>query len=188
MRKRTEVRVFEFDYAITEKDYWNFNRYHTLHSPAGKKTLLVLSFIMPVILAIQLVVDVLKGYAEYLIGVAVIYSVFSGIWVLLLRPMMLIGVYLNTVLLKKSGKLPYDSKVILKFDDEFLYEKAALMEIKMSYAKLERIAVGESGVYLYHAVLAAFLIPNHVFTNTVQKYDFLQFIHQKTNLPIEGIL
>ena len=180
--------MFEFDYTITEKDYWNFNRYHTLHSPAGKKTLLVLSFIIPVLLLIQIVVDVLKGYAEYIIGVAVIYAVFSGIWALLLRPMMLIGVRLNMVLQKKNGKLPYDSQIILRFDENFIYEKAPLTETKMSYAKLERIAVGKKGVYLYHTVMSAFLIPNSVFTNAAQKHDFLQFIHHKTNLPISDML
>ena len=180
--------MFEFDYTITEKDYWDFNQYHTLHSPAGKKTLLVLSFIIPVLLLIQIVVDVLKGYAEYIIGVAVIYAVFSGIWALLLRPMMLIGVRLNMVLLKKNGKLPYDSQINLRFEENFIYEKAQLTETKMSYEKLEQIAVGKKGVYLYHTVMSAFLIPNSVFTNAAQKHDFLQFIHQKTNLPISDML
>lgn len=178
--------MFELNYTITEKDYWNFNRYHTLHSPAGKNTLLVLSLIIPVLLLMQLVVDVLKGNAEYIIGVAVIYAAFSGIWALLLRPILLIGVRLNTLLLKKNGKLPYDSQVELKFDEEFIYEKSSLTEIKMSYAKLERIAVDKAGVYLYHTVLSAFVIPNSAFSSAVQKYDLLQFIHKKTNLPIEG--
>lgn len=180
--------MFEFDYTITENDYWNFNRYHALHSPAGKMTLLVLSLIIPVLLLMQLVVDVLKGYGEYIIGVAIIYAVFSGIWALLLRPIMLIGVRLNTMLLKKCGKLPYDSQINLRFDEDFIFKKSPFTEIKMSYAKLERIAVGKKGVYLYHTVMSAFLIPNSVFTNAAQRRDFLQFIHQKTNLLISDML
>ncbi len=85
--------------------------------------------------------------------------------------------------MKKNGRLPYDSQVNLRFEDELIIEKTPMTEVKTMYAKLERIPVGKEGVYLYHTVMSAFLIPNIAFTSAVQKYDFLQFIHQKTNLP-----
>ena len=180
--------MFEFDYTITEKEYIDFNCYHAIHSPAGKKTLLILFLVMPTIFLIQLIFDVSSGRTEYIVGKAVLFAAYSGVWALILKPLMLLSVRVNTLLLKKNGKLPYDSQVELKFDEEFIYEKTSLTEIKMSYAKLERIAVGKTGVYLYHTVLSAFVIPNNVFANEAQRYDFLQLIHQKTNLPIVGIL
>jgi len=125
------------------------------------------------IFLIQLIFDVSSGRTEYIVGKAVLFAAYSGVWALILKPLMLLCVRVNTLLLKKNGKLPFDSQVELKFDEEFIYEKTSLTEIKMSYAKLERIAVGKTGVYLYHTVLSAFVIPNNVFANEAQRYDFL---------------
>lgn len=180
--------MFEFNYIVTENDYFEFNRYHAMHSPVGIKSRRISMLMLPAILFILLVIDIINGRTESM-GIKVfIYAAFSGLWALLIGPLMRINIKFSTNLLKKNGKLPYDSQISLRFDDEFIYEKSTLTEIKMSYAKLERIAVGEAGIYLYHTVISAFLIPNRVLASAIQKHDFLEFIHQKTNLPIEGIL
>ena len=180
--------MFEFDYTVTEKDYIEFNRYHANHSPSGEKSRRILTLIVPAILVIQLLIEIIGGKTENIVGMAIIYLLYSVFWVLIIGPILRLSVRMNTMFLKKNGKLPYDNEINLKFDEEFIYEKTRLTEIKMSYEKLERISAGKKGVYLYHTVISAFLIPNNAFANAARKYDFLQFIHKKTNLPIEGIL
>lgn len=180
--------MFEFDYTISEKDYYEFNRYHALHSPVGKKSRRIITLIIPFVFLIQLLIDIMNGRTENIVGIAIVYLLYSLVWTLMVGFLIRLSLRMNTKFLKKNGKLPYDNQIELRFDEDFIYEKAPLTEIKMSYAKLERVAVGKEGVYLYHTVMSAFVMPNKVFTNTAQKYDFLQFMHQKTNLTISDML
>ena len=180
--------MFEFDYTVSEKDYIDFNRYHAQNSPAGKRARTIAIYIMLAALLLVLLSDIFSGNTGGIIYTLIAFLVMGIIMLLLLGPMMRWNIKLSTKLMKKSGRLPYDSQVNLRFEDELIIEKSPMTEVKTSYAKLERIAVGPSGVYLYNSAISAILIPNTAFTNAAQKYDFLQFMHQKTNLTISDML
>ena len=180
--------MFDFDYTVTEKDYIEFNRYHVQNSPAGKKSRKIALYIMLAALLLVLLTDFLNGNTEKMIYTLIAFVVMGVCVLLLLGPMMRWNVKLSTRIMKKSGRLPYDKQVNLRFEDELIIEKTPMTEVKTSYASLERIAVGKEGVYLYNSAISAILIPNTVFTNAAQKYDFLQFMHQKTNLTISDML
>lgn len=180
--------MFEFSYTVSENDYIEFNRYHVQNSMAGKRSRKIALYIILAALLLLLVTDIISGNMGKITYTLIIYLVIGILMLLLLVPMMRWNIKLNIKLIKKSGRLPYENEVYLRFEDDLLIDKTPLTEIKTSYAKLERIAVGTSGVYLYNSAISAILIPNSAFANAAQKYDFLQFIHKKTNLPIEGIL
>ena len=180
--------MFEFDYTVTEKDYMEFNRYHAQNSPAGKKSRNIALYMMLAALLLVLVTDIISGNTEKMIFTLIAFAVMGVFVFLLLGPMMRWNVKLSTRIMKKSGRLPYDKQVNLRFEDDLIIEKTPMTEVKTSYASLERIAVGKEGVYLYNSAISAILIPNTVFSNAAQKFDFLQFIHEKTNLPISDVL
>ena len=180
--------MFEFDFTVSEKDYIEFNRYHAQKSPAGKKSRRFAMMFVPAVFLIMIAVDYINGETDLMVPMLIVLGVLGVVMLLLSGPLMRWNATLSTKLMKKNGRLPYDSQVKLRFDDESIIEKTPMTEVKTSYAKLERIAVGPSGVYLYNSAISAILIPNTAFTNAAQKYDFLQFMHQKTNLTISDML
>ena len=188
MKNRMETVVFEFDYTVSEQDYIEFNRYHMQKSPAGKRSRSVVLLMMLAAFLIVLVVNLSSDGFEGSIPVLIIFGL-AGLFMLLqMGPMMRWNAKMSIKFMKKSGRLPYDNQVNLRVENDFIIEKTPMTEIKTMYPKLERIAVGPFGVYLYTSAISAILIPNTVFSNAAQKYDFLQLINQKTNLPIEGIM
>ena len=180
--------MFEFDYTLSEKDYIEFNRYHAQYSPAGKRGCNVALDIVIVALLLVLVTELISGNTGDMIYTLIAFLVIGVIMFFLRGPMLRWNINLSIKIMKKSGRLPYENQVNLRFENDLIIDKTPMTEIKTLYAKLERIAVGSSGVYLYTSAASAILIPNTAFTNAAQKYDFLQFMHQKTNLTISDML
>jgi len=53
--------MFEFKYTLSDEDYLEFNKFHLLNSPMGKKNLLITRLIVPIMLAIIMLPKALRS-------------------------------------------------------------------------------------------------------------------------------
>lgn len=185
----TVIHLYHFKFVLTEADYLNFNRYHMRFSPVGKKRRLIFQLMVPVILLLFFLASLFNADNNgSLLITAIIYAVFSALWLLILNPLQNLGLKINLKSLKKSGKLPFEKEIDMDFEDEYIHQTMPDSEIKTNYSKIERIAVTEQSIYLYVSVVSAFIVPLSVFQSQAEKLDFLEFLRKKTNLPVSGIL
>lgn len=174
--------MFVFNINLNDDDYILFNQYHLLNSPSGKKTLLSFRFIIPLICFLVVVIFCLAGSDFLLIIIeAVFMTIFSILWVVFSKNMLLKSMKKRIIKLKKEGRLPYTNEGILRFDEESIQEITPNTETKTNYSLIEKIAVTEKAIYIYFGSVQAFLLPLTTFSDENEKQKFLEFISLKVD-------
>lgn len=173
--------MFEFQYTLDDEDYLEFNKYHLLNSPAGKRNIRILRMLLPAMLAIMLLVIAMQSNADWmeLLGVMTFFFIVSVIWIVTAQKTMLRSMRKSIHKLKKDGKLPYSKQTAIRFEDDAFHETTEDTETKTAYRKLENIAVSDHAIYAYTSAMQAYIIPLRVFESDAQRTAFMQFLNAK---------
>lgn len=172
--------VFEFKVTLDDSDFILFNKYHLLHSPIGKKSLLPFRFIIPFISFIFVAIFIIiQADLNLIIIEAVSLTLLSVLWIGFSKKMIIKSMENGIKKMKKVGRLPYSREVILKFDDECIHEIAPDTENKTKYTLIEKIAVTEKAIYVYFSSVQAYILPITAFTDEKEKHKFLEFMELK---------
>ena len=165
---------YQFEFEISEKDYRDFTIY--VHDAQIKRSKWVSGVIF--ILAFLLMFFVRGSLLSYFIllslAVALILS-FSGV---LMR--WLVNISIRRM--KKEGKLPYENKNLLQFQDDFIFGIADGTETRVPYTKIEKVKLHKEVMYIFISVLQAYIIPLSIFETVEQQNEFLTFIKHKSGL------
>ena len=178
--------MFHFRFTVTEKDYIEFNEFHALNSPHGKKSFNTWRFFVPIILAAFFAVILISSFTpETLIGAITLWAVVSGVWMLVSKPLYLMLIRNNINKMKKSGKLPYSKNVFFQFNEEYILEVTEESETKTKYSNIVNAVMGKSAVYLYMNVAQGYIIPFTAFESEEQKAALIRFINYKIDKSAE---
>ena len=176
--------MYQFNISLNDDDYYEFNKQHMFNLPGGKKHLLIYRLIMPVICVVFLLLDYMrKDYyitSIYIIYFKfIVYTVVSVVWFFVSKPILQYTLRRRIKAIKKRGKMPYNRRAFMRFDNEYFTEITDQSETKTKYSSIEKIIFGKNAVYLYTSVVQAYIVADTVFEKPEQKTEFCEFIRQR---------
>ena len=174
--------LYQFHTVMTEKGYYEFNKYHLVDSPEMKKNLLRWKLYVPCLFVLLLLSYYLRGEEWYYIGVvSIFYALISLAWFFLVKPMILLYLKCYLKRMKKKGKLLYSKNATLDFYEDYFVEVTEETKTEVKYQAVLKVRINEPyGVYIYHNAVLAYIIPFDAFKNEEERQEFLAFIHRKT--------
>ena len=170
--------LYNFDIFTDEKDYIEFSVFNFFNSPVYKRRRNFIRYgysLMFIMFACLFII---------LDGISVLWMIYllGGIaWLVFFKQIYRRTIKANVKRMKKFGKLPCDSVVTMSFFDDYFVEVDSDYELKIKYSAIERVALGESAIYLYRNVLSAYVITHRVFADEISRNEFIEFIKSKTS-------
>ena len=177
------IMLYKFECRITDRDYYEFNKYHTTDSPDAKKSGLIGKLYVPVIFFIMFIYYIIRGDDWYTLSfVLILFAIVSIIWIFSLKPLSLFFLKLNIKFMKKNGKLPYSDYAALEFFDDYFIETTENTKTEVKYDAVFKIRVNEpTAIYIYQNAVLAYIVPFDVFDSITERDEFIEFIKLKTN-------
>lgn len=181
--KGETVMIYRFECKTTDKDYYEFNKYHTTDSPDVKKSGMISKLYVPALLLIMFIYYIIRGDDWYTLSFAfILFSAVSIVWFFSLKPLLLFFLKLHIKFMKKNGKLPYSDLAILEFYDDYFLEQTENTKTEVQYNAVFKVRINEpKAIYIYQNAVLAYIIPFDVFGSNAERDEFIDFIHQKTN-------
>lgn len=135
---------FRFDVNLSDADYFEFNRIWALKTPYGKKQILTLRIMVLAIFGFFTLSSLsdLGFTSEFLITV-LLYLLFIVIFQLLIAPVYVFCLKLQSKTKKRYGKPAYTPSAVMEFYDEFFTETAADQKTELKYTAIKRISITE---------------------------------------------
>ncbi|MCL2377932.1 MAG: YcxB family protein [Defluviitaleaceae bacterium] len=171
--------MFNFNFTLSEADYYEFNKHHSLSNLSAQKFILIVRIILFITLGVGIISQFIAGYEGGRLSPALFLSIIGILLSIFFKPFVLLLIKWQIREIKKQGKLPFDTNVHLQFDEEIYIESSETAEIKRNYTSIEKIVQGHEAIYLYVGAIQATLIPFSAFDNEGHKNDFLAFINSK---------
>lgn len=174
--------LYRFETKINDKDYYEFNKYHSVDSPDVKKSGLIGKLYVPAIFLLVFVYFIIRGDDWYSLSFAlIIFSIISLIWFFSLKPLSLLFLKMHIKFMKKSGKLPYSNYATLEFYDDCFVEITENTKTEVKYYAVFKVRVNEpKAIYIYQNAVLAYIIPFAIFSSDDEIRKFIDFIKEKT--------
>ena len=172
---------FQFDVKFTDEDYMEFNKFHMLRSPYGKKQ--IANFRISITIICLLII-----FAILLVNKFNADSLFSAIPFLLLwiimqlgfRRFMVYSIKYTLKSLRKNGKAGYSPSSVLQFNEESFIETTEFNKTEQNYTAIERISIVDNKmIYIHVNNIMAYMLPIACFESKEQYDDFFNFIKTK---------
>ena len=170
--------MLQYQCRISEQDYIDFNLFTLRGNPAYKRAMLLVRLILPamflVITAYSLAVK-----REGVLVQTVIYGIAILIWELTVKRLYdFITLRTIKTQLKNGGSL-YAPEYTVIFGEDHILEITPQTESRVSYEKIERIAVHMGSVYIYPTSVTAMILPAAVFAAEADRERLLGFLAQR---------
>ncbi|MBQ6018994.1 MAG: hypothetical protein IJL26_02340 [Clostridia bacterium] len=182
--------MFHFNVSLTERDYYEFNKFIALHSVLGKKQMRqirILIALLSLIIAITVFlraggpIDAARFIASFLIA-----AVFCAVLQAILKPLTLLSLKMRLKQMKKTGKLSYHASAELTFGEESVCETTPSSRSEEYYQAIERICYLPGRIiYLFTDLSRAYLLPVTAFASQAELESFLTFIEDHTGRRAE---
>ncbi len=169
---------FQFNVKISEQDYLNYNVFHMMRSPYGKRTMVTFRVVIAVLMCLIAFIpsQTDRFSAEWWIGkipvvlLLVLFQVFFNrlfIW----------SIKGSIRSLKKRGKAGYTPDAVLEFYEDEFREITEETTVEHKYSVVERISVVDNKIlYIHINNVAAYLLPLSCFESLEQYDRFLEFM------------
>lgn len=182
--------MFQFNINLTDEDYFEYNKYITFHTPAGKKQMrkmriliAVLSLLIGVSVLLRNPIDTVRIIAAAVIAAA-FCAIFQAVW----KPLMALSIKTQLKRMKKNGKLPYYACAELTFDDDAIRQTTETSRSEEQYRSVERICrVPGKVIYIFIDSARAYLLPAASFASQEEVDAFISFLEAKTGKSVETI-
>ncbi len=171
--------IYKFDVFLDDKDYYEYNKFHILHSPYGKKQKKTIGIIFAVFALIVLIMmTIVESFLAAVI--AAIPMVILGVIMTLLYPLIvLLVVKIQIALMKKSPKKNYSPKSTVQFLDETFVEETEVGKTETKYFVIDRISVTEQAIYMHMNAVLAYILPTSLFESDEALDEFIDFLKTK---------
>ena len=169
---KKEMDKMDFQFYITEEDYLAFNQYSLLNSTAGKRSLLI--FLLLVLFSIMMDEDLWFIFVQIILSI-----IFSFLFILFSKRILLNSVKGTVKNYKKDGKLPYPETGKVIFGEEGITEITTDMENRKNYSQIEKVCVTSKGLYLFFNCSEACILTDSCFSSQEEKEQLLSFLHNK---------
>ncbi len=174
---------YQFEINMTDKNYYDFNKWCMFNLPANKKANLRGRLWVPVIFMFFLLLDFITGKELEYIGFGfVLYAVVSIIWILVFKYLVLGILKMKIKGIKKSGKLLYSKVANVQFLEDSIIEVTDKKRIELLYTAISDIAIDKGkSIYIFENHISAIIIPFTVFKTDEEREEFINFINEKSN-------
>lgn len=174
--------MFKFTVKLTEKDYFEFNRFVAISSPYGKKQIRDARIALTVFAVVLGLISLYGGdfTAEAFIGIIplLIFFVLFNVFCTKLVEFM---VKSNIKSVKKRGTPLYDPESVLEFYDDRFVEITPDAKTELKYSSIERAFVVDKRIYLLRNHMSGFILPMTCFGSAEQFNSFVEFIGTKVS-------
>lgn len=172
--------MYQFQYMVSEHDYFEFNKYHAFNTPISKRRLRTQHLIIPVFfvgigVGMGLIVD--EPFLTYYFYI--VFGLIAILWLIFYKRYITWRIKKNIENIRKSGKLPFQSEATISFEDDLLFQSTKEGELKLKYSAVERVVTTEEAVYIYTNALQAVILPMSVFSDSKNRDDFLRYIEER---------
>ena len=178
--------MLQYQCRLSESDYIDFNLYTLRFNPAYKRSLLLVRLILP---AMFLLFTVFNFFSrrEDVVALAIVYAVVTLIWEIAVKPLYVFIMLRNIKTQLKHSNSLYEPEYTLIFNDDHILEITPQQESKISYDKIERIAVNMGAVYIYPNSVTAMLLPAPLFPLDADRERLLSFLQARCrDLTVEA--
>ena len=169
---------FSFSITLTDEDYFEFNKFHSLESHYGAKKLPWLRWLVVVLWCIIIIpVCFVGGLDLHLLILSLVMLVLLVCYNLFWRQLVSWSIKSNIKHLKKKGKLAYSPFSTLEFDEDLIVETTDNLRAEQKYSAIERVSVVEGRyIYIHNSNLGAYIIPMSAFSDQSEYESFLDFL------------
>lgn len=175
------ISMYKYDYNINANDYFKFAKFHNFCTPAGRKNVMANKTFMPLIAIYTVIVSFLVSRDVYIFAFeAISFTVLSFIWVVTTEKRITRNLWKNI-----SKKTPDEMRKLfcckgqITFDDEYITEITPDTETKMKYSQICAVYSTESYLLIYYKSVLAFILPDNVFSEELEKRRLINFINSK---------
>ena len=174
---------FKLNVNVTEKEYVEFNKFHLLRSPYGKRYMLnnrivinaCMGFICFCVLYVAVISDSSGAYVGFAAG-----ALTTLIYNMCLRRVLASSIEKQVKNQLKDGNNLYTAKKTIELYDDKIVDYNEQEKSETSYKKLERVCVVDgTHIYLYVTSQSAHIIPISVFESHGQYEEFLSFLESR---------
>lgn len=172
---------FRFDVSLTEKDYLDFNRFHALKSPYGKKGIKAFRIsITGLLLLIAATIMFVSEFSAFSLIYAAIMVVVTAILQFFIPRFFFSSIKNSIKRMQKAGTLRYSPSYSLEFSDESFTETTPERRTEQKYSTVERVCVdGEKAMYIYMSSNMAYVLPISCFASAEERANFMKFLEGK---------
>lgn len=176
--------MFEFKYAITEKDYIDYNIFTYFNSPLNKRRIYFRKCSMLIIFAFLALFHLYISDFRFFISAPYIafLTIAAVLYLLFFKKIAVFNITRNIKRMKKIDKDINGGGInTYKFRDNEFELLSDTAESKLEYKIIKNIVVTQNAVYLYSNSLQALILPSRIFENPENQNQFLGFLREKTN-------
>ena len=142
---------FKFNVITNDQDYLDFNEFHMLRSPYGKKQTAAVRIVVTVIISVFILAFLIdSGFTQGafvgvvpLVAILVLFEVFFN-------KLMVGSIKTQIKTMKKRGKMTYTPEAVLEFSEDTFTETSADMKTERKYSTVERISVVDNKMIYIH--------------------------------------
>jgi len=164
--------MYQFEYLLSENDYYEFSKFHAFNSQSGKRNLLVLRLIIPIFFSVYILLFLIsKDNSNAVLVEGIVGILFSVIGVFISKFIVIRSIKAQIRRMRKDGKLPYGVSSSLQVNEEFLIDESDGIETKIKYANIEKVALGDYAIYVYFNAIQAIVLPFSVFQSQEEKEE-----------------
>lgn len=176
--------MYRFNYDITEQEYMQFNEYHLLNSPSGKRTLLLTKCMGSIVsIVIIIAAGIIGNDKEQLITNIIFLAVFSIIWFATGKRIALKNMNKQLKKLEKEDGKLYSNRGTIIFDEDGITDISPDKELKTPYSTVTQICTGNGALYIYFSPIMAYIVPTRLLNNNHE--EFRTFLENKTGLTFK---
>ena len=172
---------YQFDVKLSEQDYLDFNLFHIIRSPYGKKQLKSIRLMLAIAFALLGALFVIsQGFSkDTILSLVVMLVTFLGFQIFL-RQFLKLSVKLTVKGQKGTGKMGYSPESVLEFYDDYLIEIMPAKKIQQNYSEIENVCLVDMKIiYIYVTNISAYMLPISSFKSKAELDEFIGFLQTK---------
>lgn len=172
---------FRFDVNLTEKDFLDFNMFHAMKSPYGKKGIKAFRIsITGLLLLIAATVMFVSDFSSFSLIYAAIMVVVTAILQFFIPRFFFSSIKNSIKRMHKAGTLGYSPSSSFEFSDESFTETTHTSKTEQKYSAIQRACIdGDKAMYIYMSNAMAYVLPMSCFASVEERANFTKFLEGK---------
>lgn len=173
---------FKFKIRLIDKDYLDFNVFHSTRSYYSRNMIIQYRIIIAVLFALGIFLIVFtRGFSDPSVIYGIIIMIISCVFFqVLIKKFIVFALKLQMKAMKNSGKTGYSPESTLEFYENYFTEITPQVKHEVKYSAVERISiVDKEMIYIYVSGTSAYILPIYYFESGEPYNDFLTFIREK---------
>ena len=182
--------MFQFNYTLTENDFFQFNINHQLYTRSGKRTFRVIKYSILCIMIIAITPFLFHDLTDLTDTVIIIATGIFCCIVWLISAKRIVIEQAKSFVRKqiKNNHISLPQGGTLSFEEQFISNVGTLQEGKISYRLIDSIYMTNMAIYIYITPTSAIILPYRFIESQEVFNSLVDFLQEKTNNTIINIV